>query len=216
MSQKPIHELLSRFFPLESVDLIRELVDAHHFQLHFRRGRATKLGDFRPAMNGKKAVITINGDLNVYASLIIFLHELAHLLVWKEQAQREAPHGKRWKECFGQLLRQFADQGCFHPTLTDSLIDYSYSVKASGIGNEAMLKELRRFDQTDDETQLLGELPERTYFLTKTGRLFRKGEQLRKRYKCFCLDNKKTYLFNPLAKVKVADTDYSNQSQKYS
>ncbi len=205
--------MLSRFFPLESVDIIRELVDAHHFQLRFRRGRATKLGDFRPAINGKRAIITINSDLNVYASLIIFIHELAHLLVWKEQVHREAPHGHKWKERFGLLLRQFADQGCFHPTLTDSIIDYSYSVKASGIGNEAMHKALRRFDQTDDDTLLLEELPECAYFKTKTGRLFRKGEQLRKRYKCFCLDNKRTYLFNPLAKVKVADSDHSNHSQ---
>ena len=204
LNQKAFNEALSRFFPVESVDKIRELVAVHHFQLKFRHGRATKLGDFRPAINGKPHQITINSDMNVYACLLIFLHELAHLLVWEHAGRQAQPHGQPWKDRFGQLIRDFSGKGLFHPSLKDSLMHYSWRVRASGIGSDQLLKQLQAFDQDDEVLILLDDLPDQSHFLTRTGRLFRKEEQLRKRYKCFCLDNKRTYLFHPMARVQLA------------
>lgn len=206
MNLKTINETLSRFFPVEAADKIRELVDTHGFQLKFRRGRASKLGDFRPSVRGKPHQITINSDLNVYTALLILLHEFAHLLVWQQEGRTGQPHGSSWRRTFGELIREFAGYGYFHPTLKETMLIYSWEVKASGIGSEKIMKALQVFDNDDGSTVWLEDLPEQSHFLTRTGRLFRKEEQLRKRYKCYCVDNERTYLFHPMAKVHtVAD-----------
>lgn len=214
MNQYTVSEVLSRFFPVESVDKVRELVEIHRFQLKFRRGRASKLGDFRPAANGKPPQITINADLNIYACLLVFLHELAHLVTWREPAQKQPPHSKIWKEAFGILIRQFVGAGYFHPALKDTLLQYSYNVKATGIGNEILTKELSFFNKHDDNSVLLADLPVHSHFATKSGRLFRKADQIRKRFRCTCLDNQKTYLFHPMARVHAVHPDNIKQSQK--
>ena len=45
------------------------------------------------------------------------------------------------------------------------------------------------------------ELPENSQFKIHNGKTFERLEQRRKRIKCFCIDNKKLYLFDPLTKV---------------
>lgn len=194
---------MSRYFPVTSVDEIIRLASVHGFHLKISRGRASKLGDFRPSAKGRPHVITLNGDLNVHAGLLIFLHELAHLLVWEASGSRKSPHGTEWKQAFGGLIREFVAMGHFHRSLTDSLIAYSYKVKATGLGNEALMREMRMFDDEPHDHFLLEEIPMQSHFITRSGRMFRKEGQLRTRYKCFCFDNKRIYLFHPLARVKV-------------
>ncbi len=53
-----------------------------------------------------------------------------------------------------------------------------------------------------DPRPLLEELPERSLFRFNE-RIFVKGPQLRKRYKCHCLNDRRTYFIDPLAEVHV-------------
>lgn len=203
LNRQIIKEKLAKHFPVSSVDHVMHMVDQHRFHLTISRRRASKLGDFRPPYQGKPARITVNGDLNVYACLLIFLHELAHLLVWESAGHQPNPHGKAWKQIFGHLLRESVQQGYFHPSLHEAIITYSYNVKATGLADEVLFKELRRFDNENDHDELLlEELPERAHFTNLTGHVFRKETLMRKRYKCYCLTNKRYYLFSPLARVK--------------
>ena len=50
--------------------------------------------------------------------------------------------------------------------------------------------------------QLLEELPDRSVFRFNE-RVFVKGPQLRKRYKCHCLNDRRNYIIDPMAEVQV-------------
>jgi SprT protein len=205
LSPQLTKDKLSKYFPVESVDQVVALIEQHRISLKMSGRRTTKLGDFKPPSSGKPARITINGDMNVYSCLLIFLHELAHLLVWESYGRQASPHGKAWKQVFGHLIREFVGSGHFHRSLMDALMDYSHHVKATGLADEVVVKQLRMFDHEVYDHVFLEELPDQAYFVTKNGKMFRKENQIRTRYKCYCPENRRFYLFHPLAKVKMTN-----------
>jgi SprT protein len=207
MMQPAFKETLARYVPVEALDEVTNLVKQHQIRLKVRRGRLSKLGDFRPSRNGNPHQITLNGTLNVFAFLLVFLHEFAHLIVWEKHGRAVAPHGKAWKDTFGYLLREAAAKGYFHPSLKDEIIEYSFKIKAAGLASPELQRQLRLFDKEpviENEKVFLEDIPENSLFFAANGRVFRKEDKLRKRYRCLCMRNKRTYLFNPMAEVTPA------------
>ncbi|MEE4178571.1 MAG: hypothetical protein V2I46_13780 [Bacteroides sp.] len=202
--QPAYKETLARFVPVQALEEVVRLIESHGIHMKVRRSRLSKLGDFRPARQGRPHQITVNGNLNIYAFLMVFLHELAHLLVWEQHGKAVSPHGKLWKDTFGYLLRDFIRKGYFHPSLEEAMVDYSFHVKAAGMGSPELQRQLRLFDPeplSESNQVFLEEVPDRSLFVAANGRMFRKEDQLRKRYRCLCLRNKRTYLFHPMARV---------------
>ena len=202
-------EILARFLPVEAVEYIVDVLSRNHIRLKISRGRLTKLGDFRPGLNGAPHRITVNGTLNVYAFLLVFLHELAHVYVWEQFGSKVAPHGREWKQGYGALIREYVSLGFFHPSLQEQLVEFSYRVKAAGIGHATLARALRMFDHETETDGLvfLEEVPGQSFFMAANGRRFKKEQQLRKRYRCLCLDNNRNYLFHPMARVTVIGQD---------
>lgn len=202
--RQSISECLAACMPEGAVETIKHLI--HDYQIDFiiRRNRRSKLGDFKPSVNGTSHKITINAGLNTHECLLVFLHELAHLMVHEAHGRRVAPHGLEWKRQYGVLIRQFVRMGLFHPSVCDLLIAYSYRVKASGIADLQLAKALRAFDRNPLEPSwhFLEEVDDNKLFKMMNGRLFRKEEKIRTRYRCYCLDNQRSYLIHPAAKVK--------------
>ena len=60
---------------------------------------------------------------------------------------------------------------------------------------------LSKYD-TDPKGQFLDELVFDSIFSIRNGNMFRKGEKIKTRYKCYCLNNKRWYLISPAMKVK--------------
>lgn len=60
---------------------------------------------------------------------------------------------------------------------------------------------LSQYD-TDYVKQFLEELVFDSVFSIPNGTIFRKGNKVRTRYKCYCLNNKRWYLISPAMKVK--------------
>jgi len=205
---------LAQYLPIEALNEVTSNVQLYQVQLWIKRERFSKLGDFRPQKNGIPARISINGNLNSYSFLLVFLHELAHAVVFQKHGNALAPHGKAWKDAYGFLLRDFASKGCFHNTLIEAIISYSFRVKGSGIGCLELQRLLRMFDGNlnTDDSSFLEDLPENSLFISKSGRLFRKEQKLRKRFRCFCLNQKRTYLFRPMAVVKIYDSNIQKKS----
>src|SRR5690606_28997724 len=86
--------------------------------------RATKLGDFRPAINGKPHRISVNGNLNQYAFLITSMHEFAHLGCWLKHKNQVAPHGEEWKEIFKVILTPLISNDVFPEDIKNALLQY--------------------------------------------------------------------------------------------
>lgn len=200
-----VQNTILSLFPHESSGRVAEVLGTHHIQLRAKRSVSGKLGDFRPARNGGKHQISLNARLNPYATLLVFLHELAHLLVWKEHGEGVRPHGKEWKKCFGSLIRAWAAEGLFHQSLQAVLMPYAKRVKATGLGDAALSRALGMFDQGDagdEDLVFLEDMPGDSLFSTRNGRAFRKMDRVRTRYKCLCMDNRRVYLFHPMTRVK--------------
>ena len=131
------------------------------------------------------------------------LHELAHLLTFEQYANKVQAHGKEWKIIFGQLLKQFVDQKIFPADIEKEILLSLKSPAASSCAEDGLLRVLRNYDVNKSNQQLVEELNLHSLFRTKDGRVFRKGEQLRKRFKCEDVKTGKLYLFSPVYPVEI-------------
>lgn len=74
--------------------------------------------------------------------------------------------------------------------------------KASSDTDAAMSVALKSYDDASDKNYIF-ELAQGALFVTDNGRRFKKGEQLRKRYRCVEITTGRVYLFQPNAQVNV-------------
>jgi SprT protein len=198
-------EILTPYLPPQTLDQVADFLIAHKIQLKITRNRNSKLGDYRPPGRVKAHRITINGTLNPYYFYIVFLHELAHLLVWVKHQHRVSPHGKHWKEEFSTLLKQGVQNGYFPDDLGEIILDYSRNVKATFASSGRLWKYLNNDNEVGG--MILEDIPVNSYFMATNGRIFRKEQKLRTRYRCYCLNNKRRYLFHQFASIKLVDKD---------
>jgi hypothetical protein len=138
--------------------------------------------------------------LNKYSFLITFIHELAHLKVYKQYINRVSPHGKEWKKIYKELMMEYIQIGVF-PEVIQTLLEESIkNAKASSTSDLKLSRALHQFDNTTGHVRI-EELPTEAIFKTQNGKQFKKGERVRTRYKCLNLQNDRIYLFNPLTPV---------------
>jgi hypothetical protein len=195
--------ILLKYFPEAAVEqVLRELTEKKSL-LHFSKSRRTKLGDYRTPLPGKPHRISLNHDLNPYEMLITFVHELAHLYTYEKYGRNHQPHGNEWKKCFGQLMHSYLDLHLFPEDVKKELIQYLYGSKAANGSDLSLRRVLKNYDtKASSQHVVLETLAENTCFKTADGRVFQKLEQRTKRFKCLCLNNKRYFLFSPLAVVE--------------
>jgi hypothetical protein len=189
---------LQHFLPASTYEPVLAYLHHYHVHLTVARERKSILGDYRHRTHGKNHRISVNGNLNKYAFLITLLHELAHLLTFEKFGNRIAPHGKEWKYIFGQLLAQFIEHNIFPDDIKRSLLDSLHDPAASSCSDEDLLRVLKRYDEKETHLVFVEAIPEGSLFKTYDGKVFRKGEKIRKRYKCEEVKTKRIYLFSPV------------------
>lgn len=192
--------ILEKYLPGESVDTIYEWLQKYHIHLKVSRKRTSKLGDYRPPQNGNGHNITINHDLNKYAFLITLVHEIAHLVTWEKYGRRAKAHGQEWKHAFRELMEPFFEMRIFPEDVEEALRSYLKKSLASSGSDIRLTRALQQHDADPGTT--LEMLEEGSVFCLPNGRVFKKGELVRKRYRCVSLENQRIYLVNPLVKVK--------------
>jgi SprT protein len=196
------NQILYKHLPADAVEVIGKFISDYQINLRITSSRKTKLGDFRPP--SRKSIInniSINGDLHPEFFLLVFIHELAHLLVWKNFKKSANPHGKEWKLFYGELIRDFIEKRCFNEELTKLLYKFSYKPKATFAGDHALWKYLRKINSPEKDNVYISELPIGALFLIPSGRIFRKESKVRTRFKCLCVKTKRWFLFHPLADI---------------
>ncbi|MFP4469760.1 MAG: hypothetical protein ACLFPE_03705 [Bacteroidales bacterium] len=193
-------DILTKYLPAPAVDPVYHLFEKHRVNLVITRERRSKHGDFRPGINGNPSRISINHNLNPYAFLITFLHELAHQLVWEKYHRKVKPHGPEWKQTFYGLLQPFCHAVCFPQEIIEILNPADKRIFASTTSDTRLARALKKYDRSNG-MNLMENLPENAEFRLPDGRRFKKLQKRRKNYLCLCLNNKRQYVFNPLAEV---------------
>nr|WP_184659094.1 sprT domain-containing protein [Pedobacter cryoconitis] len=191
--------------PPEAAPVIAKWIDYFQCEFKISKSRATKLGDYRHPFKELGHKISVNNNLNRYAFLVTTVHEFAHLLTWNDHKNKVRPHGGEWKHNFKRMMTPFLDQQIFPDDLQQAISIYLSNPSASSCTDLKLSRALKKYDGVMDHSRL-EELPKHTIFTIKDGRRFKKGEQLRKRFRCECLDNGNIYLFSPLAEVIVSAT----------
>jgi hypothetical protein len=202
MTKNEYKAVLLKYIPREAFEAVYSLIIKNRVYLSITKKRKTKHGDFRPAINGSPARISVNYNLNTYAFLITFLHELAHQLTWNKYKNTVKPHGPEWKKAFHELLLPFMQNGSFPQNIVDQLKKDSSELYHSTTTDTDLARELKQYD-ADNGLLLLESLAENTRFIMPNGTRFIKLNKRRKNFLCRNLDNNRLYVFNPLAEVYV-------------
>ena len=193
---------LNNYLPPGTGDAVANYLQQYHVHLTIARERTSILGDYRHRTEHTNHRISVNGNLNTYSFLVTLLHELAHLLTFEKYGRRVQPHGKEWKAIFGQLLRQFLESKVFPADVERELLLSLHNPAASSCAEQGLLKALRNYDQKVKDQFLVEDLPVHGLFKIKDGRVFQKGEKLRKRFKCKEIATGRFYLFSPVYEVE--------------
>lgn len=197
-------EILKKYLPEQSVEIISGWIIKFDFKLKITKERKTRLGDYMPPHNGLNHTITINYNLNKYAFLITLVHEVAHLVTFNEFKNTVNPHGTEWKKNFQKLIQPFLNTDIFPLEVFAALRKYIQNPAASSCSDIQLLRTLKLHDENNNSI-FIEHLELNTLFLYNGSRIFKKGEKIRKRFKCIEINSGSVYLFNPLTEVEIFD-----------
>ncbi len=200
VSSEHLRDSLLKYVPADTVDDCIEWIRTHRITVRIKKSRQSKYGDYHPPQRGENHKITINHDLNPYAFLITFTHEVAHLLCYNRYGNRTLPHGEEWKREFKNLLIPLLYKNVFPADVKHAVIRYLKDPAASSCTDLHLLKTLNKYNPVKEGWMHLEDLEEGSTFQTATGKIFRKGKQLRKNFECFDEKNHK-YFVHPLMEV---------------
>lgn len=197
---RSLRQALPDYIPEAAVSPIADWFDINGAILIISRDRRTKLGDCRSYPNGKPTIISVNYNLNKFSFLVTLLHEMAHAMVYKKYTKRVTPHGREWKLTFREIARNFLISDVFPSDVLTVFSKYLANPTASSTSNVSLSSVLRNYDDNPSGVTVSMLSPESLFYFGK-GKMFRMVGKVRKRYRCYCLNNKKTYLFSPLATI---------------
>ena len=200
--EAPLLQLQS-YLPPGSFEEVMRYLQQYKVHLTISRKRQSILGDYRHAGEGKTHRISVNGNLNKYAFLITLLHELAHLFTYEAFGHKVMAHGSEWKNEFSKILAQFLLKKIFPSDIQKALLKTLQNPAASSCGDEKLLRVLHYYDEKKEGAHLVEQVPEGSLFSIKGDRIFKKGEKVRKRYKCTEVKTGRLYLFSGVYEVYI-------------
>lgn len=113
--------------------------------------------------------ITVNANLNPYAFLITYVHEVAHADVNVNYKRRVQPHGKAWQTAFQRLMQPLLTETVFPLTILQPLQQYMTKPAATTYSSPALMVALRQedaivLDTVGEKKILLSNVPEGQVF----------------------------------------------------
>ncbi|MDP9048319.1 MAG: SprT-like domain-containing protein [Bacteroidota bacterium] len=198
-------KILATYLPPDAAPLIGRWIDYFKCEFKISRNRDSKFGDYRPPHSGKGHRISVNYDLNPFAFLVTAVHEFAHLHTWNEHKHKAKPHGVEWKTNFKKMMQPFFEKEIFPPDVRHAIISYLNNPAASSCSDLTLYRSLRKYDALKESHTTVEKLPVKSLFKLKDGRIFRKEEKLRKRYKCTEVSSRRIYLFSAVAEVEIVN-----------
>lgn len=198
--QPRIEAALRNYVPPAALTEVAQMVTEYGFHLRITKERNSKHGDYRAPYKGDGHRISVNGSLNPFHFLMVFVHEVAHLVVQENHGRNVSPHGVEWKSAFQELMKPFLRKDVFPDDVLVGLIKHMKNPKAASQADPYLVRIFRNYD--DGEIQLtVADVEFGTEFTLSNGRRFVKGEKQRTRYRCQEVETGKVYLVNGLAEV---------------
>ena len=102
-------------------------------------------------------------------------------------------------------MQPFFEKDIFPPDIKHTIVKYLNNPAASSCSDLSLYRALRSYDEHKESVTTVEKLPLKALFKMKDGRIFRKDEKLRKRFKCTEIKSKRIYLFSPVAEVEVVN-----------
>lgn len=192
---------LSKYMPAMAAPIISAWINDSGCKFRISRSRRTKLGDYTAPFRGEPHKISVNHDLNPYAFLITTVHEFAHLKTWQQHQRKVKPHGIEWKNNYKVLMAPFIQAEIFPTDILQAITNYMENPAASSCTDLNLQRILMNHDSKKGEIITVESIPEDSLFRLKDGRVFKKMEKLRKRYKCLEVNSNRYYLFHPIAEI---------------
>ena len=194
---------LGAFIPDGSLPEVINYLQHYKVHLTITRERKSILGNYRNKIYSKNHRITVNGNLNKYSFLITLLHELGHLLANEKYGHRIQPHGAQWKSEYGKILFRFLEKKIFPADIENILLLNLQNPAASSCADIHLTRTLRKYDSGKKGVFFVEELNDGSCFKIKGGKIFKRGERIKKRFKCTEIATGKMYLFSPVYEVEL-------------
>lgn len=185
-------QILQRHVPAPAIGYCYDLWERYQFDFVVTRPRQTRLGDFT-AYPHKRERITVNVNLNPYNFLITYLHEVAHLEVYRKFSRRQPPHGTAWKNHFRALLVPVMHEANFPTSVLNPLLNYAQNPTASTGTHLPLMQALKNIDAPQTDLVMVGNLSEGQTFVLNQ-KTFVRGTQRRTRIVCIEKFSQKKYL----------------------
>ncbi len=201
-----LYKALNDYIPESALEAVVELIGKTPVQIKLTNKRESKSGDYLAPHKDAYHRISINADLNKYEFLITFLHEWAHLLVFKQYYGKVDAHGQEWKETYRILMQSFVEKGIFPEELNKVIKKHLRNIKASTFGDIDLSRVLATYNKKplSTVTQFAEELAIGETFSYKN-KMYQKIKKDRTYIHCKELSSNKMYKFHPLAKVISAN-----------
>ena len=158
-------------------------------------------------LTNSQTQITVNGNLNPYAFLITYVHEVAHADVNRNHKKRVLPHGKAWQMAFQRLMQPLLTTTVFPDAILHPLRQYMAKPAATTYANPPLMMALRQIDADTTNVvahgqRLLRDVPEgeRFQFAKKT---YVRGTLRRTRVVCKEVLSGKSYAILAHAWVEI-------------
>ena len=103
------------------------------------------------------------------------------------------------------MLAQFLLKRIFPADIQQTLYRSLQNPAASSCADTALLRVLHQYDVKKEGAILVEALPLGARFTIKGGRIFKKAERVRKRFKCLEEATGKIYLFSPVYEVQIVN-----------
>lgn len=209
ISHGNISAALTQYIPQAAIPYCLELWLAYPFHFKITRQRKTKQGDYRYHKLQNTHTITVNRNLNPYAFLITYLHEIAHLDAFQQYGYAIAPHGTEWKRCFQRLMKPILLPNVFPEKILKALIQYMLDPKASTCSDPALVMALQAYDVQEGLISLSKVQINRTFRFNQ--RIFLKEQVKRTRAWCREVKTGKCYTVAQSALVELVQYEDDNR-----
>ena len=201
MKNQSVYDALKGQVPLHGVEYCYGLWERNPFKLRITKSRKSKLGDYRFDRALQTHQISVNGDLNPYAFLITYVHEVAHLLVKVNNRRPLPPHGVVWKNTFKEVFEPLLNEYVFPEKVLHPLLKYMKNPKASSYADQNLMMALRNYDLNKINQLVLGDLEIGAVFKINN-RVFKKEATKRTRVLCQEVKSSRKYLIPKIAEVE--------------